>query len=128
MPTEVFEAGEKPRAALGRLGPSETGYVVKPLVGVGAYGTRRFADAASAVDELARGDGAPCIVQPFLTSVAREGEWSFVFGGGRFTFCASAERPVKIRTTLNTAATMNPFFFMCPCNLYIAARSPAPRY
>ena len=88
VPTALFEAGQEPRAVVGDLGPCETGFVVKPLVGVGAYGAKRLADAPSTVDELARDPGAPRLVQPFLASVATEGEWSFVFGGGRFLYAA----------------------------------------
>lgn len=89
VPTTVVEPGRESRAVIERLARSETGYVAKPVVGVGAYGTQRLADAGSVADHLfKRKSPAPCIVQPFLSSVTTEGEWSFVFGAGRFLYAA----------------------------------------
>ena len=85
VPTAFLAQGEDPAAALTRLGPAPGGYVVKPLVGVGGYGVRRATDRAAVAAALAEG---PAIAQPFLEAVAREGEWSFVFGAGRFLYAA----------------------------------------
>jgi glutathione synthase/RimK-type ligase-like ATP-grasp enzyme len=88
--TTTFVApGEAPSAVLERLERSATGYILKPLVGVGAYGTERLADRNQLADRLGReDDAAGRLIQPFLTSVATEGEWSFVFGAGRFLYAA----------------------------------------
>ena len=92
-PTAILEPGEDPwrdaQAALEKLGPCETGYVVKPLVGVGAFGAKRLPERTAALAELATATRSdPCLIQPYLTSVATEGEWSFVFGAGRFLYAA----------------------------------------
>lgn len=89
VPTTFVAPGEASSAVLERLARSETGYVLKPLVGVGAYGTERLADRDQLAARLGRErDPAARLVQPFLTSVATEGEWSFVFGAGRFLYAA----------------------------------------
>jgi hypothetical protein len=61
--------------------------VVKPAVGVGARGAGRFdvgdpAGAGHLDDLLAAGD---VLVQPFVPTVASEGEWSIVLVEGRAT-------------------------------------------
>jgi len=89
VPTTFVAPGEAPSAALERLEQSSTGYVLKPVVGVGAYGTERLADRRQLAERLGREcDPAARLIQPFLTSVATEGEWSFVFGAGRFLYAA----------------------------------------
>jgi len=107
VPTAVYEPGEDARAALEGLDGSEGGYVIKPLVGIGAFGTKRLADADAAEKELMRGKGPePCIVQPFLASVATEGEWSFVFGGGSFLYAAlKTPKPGDFRVQVMYGAT-----------------------
>jgi glutathione synthase/RimK-type ligase-like ATP-grasp enzyme len=59
--------------------------VIKPAVGLGAAGAARVraddAGEARLADLLARGDA---LVQPFVESLASEGERSLVFFGGRF--------------------------------------------
>ncbi len=59
-------------------------YVIKPMVGAGAYKLERFTenelkDAQEHLKELAAEQGA--IVQKFLPEVEEEGEWSFLFTG-----------------------------------------------
>lgn len=89
VPTTFAAPGDAPSAVLERLERSSTGYVLKPVVGVGAYGTERLADRRQLADRLGREcDPATRLIQPFLTSVATEGEWSFVFGAGRFLYAA----------------------------------------
>lgn len=69
--------------------------VVKPAVSGSAWRTWRFAP-----DELARraGEIAPALaagamlVQPYLPAIAREGEWSLLFFGGRYSH-AILKRP-----------------------------------
>lgn len=61
--------------------------VVKPAVSAGAFRTSRVRrgspDGQAALDDvLAHSDA---MVQPFLPEIADEGEWSFVFIGGRFS-------------------------------------------
>lgn len=89
VPTTVLEPGQDPHAVLENLDHSQTGYVIKPVVGVGAFGAKRLADTNAVAEELISGkNSVPYIIQPFLTSVTTEGEWSFVFGGGRFLYAA----------------------------------------
>jgi len=89
VPAVFSEPGDDIATACGALPEFGSGYVLKPIVGVGASGTRRVYDRDSLSAVLA----APtrqetCILQPFLASVAEEGEWSFVFGAGRFLYAA----------------------------------------
>lgn len=58
--------------------------VVKPLVGGGAWRQAlvRKGDPLPAANAL---PPAACLIQPFLPSVPEEGEYSFVFFGGRFS-------------------------------------------
>ncbi|MEM7224878.1 MAG: hypothetical protein AAF495_18000 [Pseudomonadota bacterium] len=85
VPTAFLAPGQALDGALARLGPAPGGYVVKPLVGVGGFGVERAADPAAVATRLTSGSA---IAQPFLEAVAREGEWSFVFGAGRFLYAA----------------------------------------
>jgi glutathione synthase/RimK-type ligase-like ATP-grasp enzyme len=62
--------------------------VVKPSVSAGAWRTRKTTRRALLEDggylhEVLRDSHA--LVQPFLREVAEEGEWSFVYFGGRFS-------------------------------------------
>ena len=58
--------------------------VVKPLVGGGAWrqAVVKRGEPLPARDDL---PPAACLIQPFLPSVPKEGEYSFVFFGGRFS-------------------------------------------
>ena len=67
--------------------------MVKPAVGAGSvdassYGAR---DHEAAVEHVARLHrvGKVVLVQPFVASVATDGEWPLVFFGGRFSHAAS---------------------------------------
>ena len=69
--------------------------IIKPVVGVGAFGVEPIHSAADlhkvkplfeTFDTL--------MMQPFLTSIQSEGEWSFVFGAGRFLY-AVLKTPTK---------------------------------
>lgn len=61
--------------------------VVKPAVSAGAFRTRRVRrgrpDGQEALDHALAHSAA--MVQPFLPEIAEEGEWSFVFIGGRYS-------------------------------------------
>lgn len=63
--------------------------VVKPRIGVGAFGVRRVPAGRVAAWLQERPAPPPRderLVQPFVESVRREGEWSFVFIGGAFSY------------------------------------------
>ncbi len=68
-------------------------FVVKPAVGAGSrdaasYGPDHHDIAAEHVARLHR-SGTTVLVQPYLASVATDGEWPMVFFGGRFSHAAS---------------------------------------
>jgi len=84
--TEFVAPGEPVRLPPGEL-------VVKPAVGAGSrdvasYGADQHEQAREHVARLHR-DGQVVLVQPFVRSVASEGEWPLVFLGGRFSHAAS---------------------------------------
>jgi glutathione synthase/RimK-type ligase-like ATP-grasp enzyme len=61
--------------------------VVKPAVSASAYGTWRSGRDASDGEREFRllVDAGPVLVQPFMESVLREGEWSFMFIDGEYS-------------------------------------------
>jgi len=68
-------------------------FVVKPAVGAGSrdaasYGADQRETAVAHVDRL-HTTGQTVLVQPFLTSVATEGEWPLMFFDGRYSHAAS---------------------------------------
>ncbi len=68
-------------------------FVVKPAVGAGSrdaacYGADQRETAVAHVARL-HASGQTVLVQPFLTSVAVDGEWPLVFIGGRFSHAAN---------------------------------------
>jgi glutathione synthase/RimK-type ligase-like ATP-grasp enzyme len=68
-------------------------FVVKPAVGAGSrdaasYGADQRETAVAHVDRL-HATGQTVLVQPFLTSVATEGEWPLMFFDGRYSHAAS---------------------------------------
>lgn len=68
-------------------------FVVKPAVGAGSrdaasYGPGQHAMAHAHVRRL-HASGRIVLVQPFLESLARDGEWPLVFFDGRFSHAAS---------------------------------------
>lgn len=69
------------------------GFVVKPAVGAGSVGAASYTaeqhDAATEHVARLHADGQVVLVQPFLASVATEGEWPLVFLDGRFSHAAS---------------------------------------
>jgi glutathione synthase/RimK-type ligase-like ATP-grasp enzyme len=95
VPTRFFDAGARVDlpALLRENGWSEA--IIKPSVSGGAWRTHRVSSARASeaqveLDDILRGSGA--LVQPFLDEIAREGEWSFLFFGGRFSH-AVIKRP-----------------------------------
>ena len=68
-------------------------FVVKPAVGAGSrdaasYGADQHETAVAHVARL-HASGQTVLVQPFLKSVATEGEWPLMFFDGRFSHAAS---------------------------------------
>lgn len=68
-------------------------FVVKPAVGAGSrdassYGGDQHDAAVSHVARL-HVSGQTVLIQPYLTSVADEGEWPLLFFGGRFSHAAN---------------------------------------
>jgi len=87
VPTAWIERGAGTRldAVLEARGWGDA--VVKPAVSAGAFRTRRVRrgdpDGQEALDHALAHSAA--MVQPFLPEIAEEGEWSFVFIGGRYS-------------------------------------------
>ena len=83
VPASLFIApGESAELFEGRL-------VVKPTVGAGSRGARRFEaherlEAESHVDALHR-EGATALIQPYLDAVDHYGEAALIFFGGEFS-------------------------------------------
>ena len=79
VPTAVFAPGEKVKL------PSAPEVVVKPGVGIGSVGARRFTDEAGALRHVAhlQAEGRSVVVQEYDARVDREGETALVFLGGR---------------------------------------------
>lgn len=81
IPTLLFEAMDE--AALGDARARFGGeLVIKPPVSASADGTHRLGPADPLPSQAA---GRPMLAQPFLGSVAREGEYSIMMFGGRFS-------------------------------------------
>ncbi len=96
--TELAAAGV-PTVPTAEVAPGATSawpdgeFVVKPAIGAGSrdaarYGAAEHAQAAEHVQRL-HDRGATALVQPFLRSVERDGEWPLVFLGGRYSHAAS---------------------------------------
>ena len=89
VPGAFHERGQASEVVLQALDASDKGYVLKPLVGVGGFGTERLADRDALAARLARdADSGPYLIQPFVESIVTEGEWSLVFGNGSFLYAA----------------------------------------
>ena len=96
--TELAEAGVPitptvfvPPASVARFPAGD--FVVKPAVGAGSrdassYGPDQHQAAAAHVARL-HAAGQTVLVQPFVKSVATEGEWPLVFFDGQFSHAAS---------------------------------------
>ncbi|MGS0684790.1 ATP-grasp domain-containing protein [Nakamurella sp. GG22] len=83
-------------------------FVVKPAVGAGSrdassYGADQHAAATAHVARL-HASGQTVLIQPFVTSVAAEGEWSLLFFGGQFSHAANK------RVTLPRAGVVDDLF------------------
>jgi glutathione synthase/RimK-type ligase-like ATP-grasp enzyme len=68
-------------------------FVVKPAVGAGSVGAASYAadqhELATAHVARLHAAGSVVLVQPFLASVATDGEWPLVFLGGDYSHAAS---------------------------------------
>lgn len=84
--TTFVEPGDEPVLPAGE-------FVVKPAIGAGSRDAASYApeqaDLALAHVRRLQAQGAAALVQPLLPSVATEGEWPFLFFGGRFSHAAS---------------------------------------
>jgi glutathione synthase/RimK-type ligase-like ATP-grasp enzyme len=84
--TTFVRPGEQPSFPAGD-------FVVKPAIGAGSRDAASYAadDHAAATAHVARlhDAGSVVLVQPFVASVATDGEWPLVFFGGRFSHAAS---------------------------------------
>lgn len=110
VPTAYLAAGEGAAAAVAALDGLSEGCVLKPAVGVGGFGVKRLPDRGALAQTLAGSDVAGSwLVQPYLPSIASEGEWSFVFGAGRFLY-AALKTPKKgdFRVQVMYGATTTP--------------------
>lgn len=58
-------------------------FVAKPIVGAG--GKHVLRGTAEEIVEHAQDKGGDFVVQPFVPSVETEGEWSFIYFGGKFS-------------------------------------------
>ncbi len=99
--TDFLAPGTTPQFPPGR-------FIVKPAVGAGsrgasAYGPAQHAAAAEHVGRLHE-SGQIALVQPFVASVASDGEWPLVFLGGEFSHAASK------RVTVPEASSIQELF------------------
>ena len=82
VPTELVEIGDSPRWPDGE-------FVVKPAVGAGSVGARRFGPRQHglAAEHLAalHSDGRSALVQPYQADVDTHGETALVFFGGVYS-------------------------------------------
>lgn len=94
--------------------------VVKPAVGAGSrdaasYGADQH-DLATAHVARLHADGQTVLVQPFLASVARDGEWPLVFLGGVYSHAASK------RVALPRAGSVDDLFAMETNTAHVASQ------
>lgn len=107
VPTGWCAPGEAPRFP-------EGAFVVKPAVGAGSVGARRFAaEEQAAAAEHVRGlhaDGQVAMIQPYLTAVDTIGETAMLFFDGVFSHA------------IRKAALLRPDMRMVPGGLYAEER------
>lgn len=100
-PTRFVVPGSTPEFPPGR-------FVVKPAVGAGSRGAASYGPAqhtiATAHVAALHASGQVVLVQPFVDSVATDGEWPMVFLGGVYSHAASK------RVELPEAATIDGLF------------------
>ncbi|MDV6013221.1 hypothetical protein [Haloechinothrix sp. LS1_15] len=100
VPTEVVPPGATPRWP-------DTEFVVKPSVGAGSRGARRFPsggyDAASEHLNTVHSRGVAALVQPYQPSVDTDGETAVVFFGGAYSH-AFGKGPMLTRAAATTGA------------------------
>ncbi|EMR00868.1 glutathione synthetase [Cesiribacter andamanensis AMV16] len=90
IPTRFIEKGEQPEL-MGYFEELESDQlIIKPAVSGGAKNTlvlRRENVAAIAAEIQPLLQEESFMVQPFVPEIQTEGEWSFMFFGGRFSHC-----------------------------------------
>ena len=92
VPTHWLERFDATAIAAWAAQQNVAEYIVKPAVSAGAYLTFRVADAAGlAKAEAAYADAPdqPVMLQPFAQEILDDGEWSFIFFGGRLSHCVN---------------------------------------
>jgi glutathione synthase/RimK-type ligase-like ATP-grasp enzyme len=117
VPTELVVPGGHPDWPDGE-------FVIKPSVGAGARGFGRFTDHAAALGHLANlhAAGKTAMVQPFLASVAAEGEVALVYFGGEYShaFAKSAPADEAINESGLRLSTSSPLAEPEPAYLSLA--------
>jgi glutathione synthase/RimK-type ligase-like ATP-grasp enzyme len=86
LPTEFIDAPASLATVLADAGFADA--ILKPAISGGSWRTHRFAAADAAalqgdLEAIIAAGGA--MVQPFAPEIVDEGEWSFLFFGGRFS-------------------------------------------
>ena len=95
VPTRWVEQGSETTLALAMAGAGWDDVVIKGAVSASAHETWRVeANGAAAHEPVFRSLSArgPVLVQRFMESIQRDGEWSFLFFGGEFSH-AAIKRP-----------------------------------
>jgi glutathione synthase/RimK-type ligase-like ATP-grasp enzyme len=105
IPSAFFAPGESPRF------PSGTEFVVKPAVGAGSRGAKRFGPAdiepARAHAGRLQAAGYDVLVQPYLGSVDSRGETALLYFDGRFSH-AIRKGPLLRRDAAEVAGLFAP--------------------
>ncbi|QDV06925.1 Cycloserine biosynthesis protein DcsG [Planctomycetes bacterium Poly30] len=93
--------------------------VVKPAVSGGAHGTRMLSEGEPLAWD--RGEEGPYLVQEFVESVERSGEWSLVYFGGEYSHCVLKKaKPGDFRVQDDFGGTVH--FERAPDKLFAAGR------
>jgi glutathione synthase/RimK-type ligase-like ATP-grasp enzyme len=92
VPTNFFDCSSFPRLASRLAVPQAGSYVIKPAIGATADGCRRVTHRDLELGLPGAKISGTWLLQPFLEEVSRDGEWSLVWLGGRFSH-AVLKRP-----------------------------------
>lgn len=84
IPSTLYRFGE----AIKELPPYPTGWIIKPCVSAGAFqtavfGTRQYNQALAFAQDLCQ--TKDLLIQPFVTEITSQGEWSLIFFNGAFS-------------------------------------------
>lgn len=103
VPSAVFSADERVRL------PTAAQVVVKPSIGAGSVGARRFTDRTAAMAHAAalQAQGRGVLVQPYDDRIERAGEIALVFLGGKpsHAFTKAAMLPAEGHAELDATGT-----------------------